>query len=127
MSDLLSLPLEFINRIIGQIPSDQAIPYFAPFYNLTVILWMAAIAAILVAPFWKRFRGFAVFLTWMAIFATLVQRGASSQRGEIDALSAVFNISFSTAILIIFIILTVWIFGKLLGGKKIVSTPKVSQ
>ena len=127
MSDLLSLPLELIKSILGEIPSDQAIPYFAPFYNLTVLLWMAAIPAILVAPFWKRFRGFAVFLTWLAIFFTLVQRGSSSQRGEIDALSAVFNISFSTVILIIFVILTVWIFGKILGGKKIVSTPKVSQ
>jgi predicted membrane protein len=127
MSDLLSLPLEFINNIIGQIPSDQAIPYFAPFYNLTVILWMAAIAAIIVAPFWKRFRAFAVFLTWMAIFFTLVQRGSSSQRGEIDALQALFNISFSTAILIIFVVLTLWIFGRLLSGKKAVPMPKVSQ
>jgi hypothetical protein len=126
MSDLLSLPLEFINNIIGQIPSDQAIPYFAPFYNLTVILWMAAIAAIIVAPFWKRFRAFAVFLTWMAIFFTLVQRGSSSQRGEIDALQALFNISFSTAILIIFVVLTLWIFGRLLTGKKSVPIPKVS-
>ncbi len=120
MSDLLSLPLEFIKGILGEIPSDQAIPYFAPFYNLTVILWMAAISAILVAPFWKRFRGFAVLLTWLAIFFTLVQRGSSSQRGEIDALSAVFNISFSTAILIIFVILTLWIFSRLMGGRKIV-------
>ena len=126
MSDLLSLPLEFITNIVGQIPSDQAIPYFAPFYNLTVILWMAAIAAILVAPFWKRFRGFAVFLTWMTIFFTLVQRGSSSQQGEINALSALFNISFSTAILIIFVILTIWVFSRLLGRKKVIPTPKVS-
>ncbi len=126
MSDLLTLPLELIKNILGETPSGQVVPYFAPFYNLTVLLWMAAIAAILVAPFWKRFRGFAVFLTWLAIFATLVQRGASTQRGEIDALSALFNISFSTAILIIFVILTFWIFGRLLG-KKMISTPKVSQ
>jgi hypothetical protein len=125
MSDLLTLPLEFINSVLGGIPSGQAVPYFAPFYNLTVLLWMAAIAAILVAPFWKKFRGFAVFLTWMAIFATLVQRGSSTQQGEINALSALFNISFSTAILIIFVVLTLWIFGKLLG-KKVISTPKVS-
>jgi len=126
MSDLLSPFLEFIRNLLGEIPSEGAIPFFAPFYNLTVILWMAAIAAILVAPFWKRFRGFAVFLTWLAIFATLVQRGASSERGEIDALSALFNISFSTAILIIFVILTLWVFTRLLGRKKVISTPKVS-
>jgi Na+/phosphate symporter len=126
MSDLLAIALQFINSVLGGIPSGQAVPYFAPFYNLTVLLWMAAIAAIVVAPFWKKFRGFAVFLTWMAIFATLVQRGSSTQQGEISALSALFNISFSTAILIIFIVLTVWIFGRLLSGKKIVSTPKVS-
>jgi Na+/phosphate symporter len=125
MSDLLTLPLQFINSVLGGIPSGQAVPYFAPFYNLTVLLWMAAIAAILVAPFWKKFRGFAVFLTWMAIFATLVQRGSSNQQGEINALSALFNISFSTAILIIFVVLTLWIFGKLLG-KKVIPTPKVS-
>jgi len=126
VSDLLSPFLNLITNLLGEIPSGQAIPYFAPFYNLTVLLWMGAIAAILVAPFWKRFRGFAVFLTWLAIFATLVQRGSSSQGGEIDALSALFNISFSTAILIIFVILTFWVFSRLLGRKKIVSTPKVS-
>jgi Na+/phosphate symporter len=125
MSDLLTLPLQFINSVLGGIPSGQAVPYFAPFYNLTVLLWMAAIAAILVAPFWKKFRGFAVFLTWMAIFATLVQRGSSTQQGEINALSALFNISFSTAILIIFVVLTLWIFSRLLG-KKVISAPKVS-
>jgi hypothetical protein len=125
MSDLLTLPLQFINSVLGGIPSGQAVPYFAPFYNLTVLLWMATIAAILVAPFWKKFRGFAVFLTWLAIFATLVQRGSSTQQGEINALSALFNISFSTAILIIFVVLTLWIFSRLLG-KKVISTPKVS-
>jgi len=119
------LPLDFIKTILGQIPSDQAIPYFAPFYNFTVLVWMAAIAAILVAPFWKRFRGFAVFLTWMAIFVTLVQRGSSTQRGEIDALSALFNISLSTAILVVFVVLTVWVFAKLAGGKAI-PKPKVT-
>jgi hypothetical protein len=125
VSDLLTIALQFINSLLGGIPSGQAVPYFAPFYNLTVLLWMAAIAAILVAPFWKKFRGFAVFLTWLAIFATLVQRGSSTQQGEINALSAVFNISFSTAILIIFVVLTLWVFGKILG-KKVIPTPKVS-
>ena len=125
MSDLLTLPLEFINRILGEIPSGQSIPYFAPFYNLTVLVWMAAIAAILVAPFWKKFRGFAVFLTWTAIFLTLVQRGSSGQGGEIDALSALFNISLSTAILVVFIVLTVWVFAKL-AGRRAIPKPKVT-
>jgi hypothetical protein len=80
MPDALTILLEFIRNILGEIPSGQAIPYFAPFYNLTVLVWMAAIPAILVAPFWKRFRGFAVFLVWLAIFLTLAQRGSSSTR-----------------------------------------------
>jgi len=120
MNDLFSGILGFIRAIAGSLEAGGEIPYFAPFYNLTVLIWMAAIAAILVAPFWKRFRGFAVFLTWLAIFLTLVQRGSSSQRGKIDALTAVFNISFSTAILIVFVVLTLWIFGRLLGRKKVV-------
>jgi hypothetical protein len=62
----------------------------------------------------------------MAIFATLVQRGSTSQRGEIDALSALFNISFSTAILIIFVVLTVWVFSRIVGRKKVIPTPKVN-
>jgi Na+/phosphate symporter len=127
MSDLLSFLLDLINNVLGQIPSgNEVVPYFAPFYNFTVLLWMAAIAAILVAPFWKRFRGFAVFLTWMAIFATLVQRGSTSQGGEIGALSSLFNISLSTAILIIFVILTIWVFSRIVGRKKVIPTPKVS-
>jgi hypothetical protein len=118
--------LEFIRNILGEIPSGQAIPYFAPFYNLTVLVWMAAIPAILVAPFWKRFRGFAVFLVWLAIFLTLAQRGSSSTDAEIDALSALFSISISTAILLVFVVLTLWVFSRLLG-KKVIPTPKVSQ
>jgi hypothetical protein len=125
MSDLLTFPLDLINRILGEIPSGQALPYFAPFYNLTVLLWMAAIAAIIVAPFWKKFKGFAVILTWLAIFSTLVQRGSSTQGGEIDALSALFNISLSTAILVVFVVLTVWVFTKL-AGRKAIPRPKVT-
>jgi hypothetical protein len=126
MSDVLTILLEFIRNILGEIPSGQAIPYFAPFYNLTVLVWMAAIPAILVAPFWKRFRGFAVFLVWLAIFLTLAQRGSSSTRAEIDALSALFSISISTAILLVFVVLTLWVFSRILG-KKAIPTPKVSQ
>ena len=126
MSDALTILLEFIRNILGEIPSGQAIPYFAPFYNLTVLVWMAAIPAILVAPFWKRFRGFAVFLVWLAIFLTLAQRGSSSTRAEIDALSALFSISISTAILLVFVVLTLWVFSRILG-KKAIPTPKVSQ
>jgi hypothetical protein len=125
VSDVLSVLLEFIRSILGEMPSGQAIPYFAPFYNLTVLVWMAAIPAILVAPFWKKFRGFAVFLVWLAIFLTLAQRGSSSTRAEIDALSALFSISISTAILLVFVVLTLWLFSRLLG-KKAIPTPKVS-
>ena len=124
MSDVLTILLDFISNILGEIPSGQAIPYFAPFYNLTVLVWMAAIPAILVAPFWKRFRGFAVFLVWLAIFLTLAQRGSSST--EIDALSALFSISISTAILLVFVVFTLWVFSRLLG-KKVIPTPKVSK
>jgi len=62
----------------------------------------------------------------VAIFATLVQRGSASQRREIDALSALFNISFSTAILIIFVILAIWVFSRIIGRKRVIPTPKVS-
>jgi len=71
MSGMLAWPLDVIRSLVGEISTGGAIPFFDPFYNLVVILWMAAIAAILVAPFWKRFRSFAVFLTWLAIFTTL--------------------------------------------------------
>jgi len=119
MFDLFSLVLDFIKNILGVPPSGQAIPQFAPFYNLVIVLWMAAIAAIFVAPFWKRFRGFAALLTWFAIFTTLIMKGSSSQLGETDVLSALFNISFSTVILIIFVILTLLIFSKLMGREKV--------
>ena len=83
MSGMLAWPLDVIRSLVGEISTGGAIPFFDPFYNLVVILWMAAIAAILVAPFWKKFRSFAVFLTWLAIFTTLVIRGSSSDSGEI--------------------------------------------
>jgi len=108
---------------LGEVPSGQAIPYFAPFYNLLVIIWMAAIAALFVALFWKRFRSFAAFLVWVAVFLTLIHRGSTTQQVQIDQISAVLNISFSTIVLIIFVILTLVIFGKLLGGRKSVPTP----
>ena len=44
----------------------------------------------------------------------------------LDALTALFNISLSTAILIIFAILTLWIFSRVLGRRKVIPTPKVS-
>jgi hypothetical protein len=125
MSDLFSSILGFIQAIAGSIGTGGEIPFFDPFYNLVVILWMAAIAAILVAPFWKRFRAFAVFLTWLAIFATFVMRGSSPNGLELSTLSALFNMSLSVVLLILFIILTIWIFGRLVGGKKLVPTPKV--
>ena len=119
MFDLFSLVLDFIKSILGVAPSGQAIPQFAPFYNLVIVLWMAAIAAIFIAPFWKKFRGFAALLTWFAIFTTLVMKGSSSQLGETDVLSALFNISFSTVILIVFVALTLLIFSKLMGREKV--------
>jgi hypothetical protein len=123
MSDILSATLEFIKILLGEPPTDSAIPYFAPFYNLLIILWMAALSAIFVAVFWKRFRGFAAFLIWMAIFLTLIHKGSSSLNVQIDAFSAVFNMSFSIVLLIIFIILTLLIFGGLLGRRRGVPIP----
>jgi hypothetical protein len=125
MSDILAWPLDFIRSLVGEVSTGGAIPFFDPFYNLVVILWMAAIAAILVAPFWKKFRSFAVFLTWLAIFTTLVMRGSSSDSGEISVLTSLFNISFSFVLLVIFVILSFWIFSRLLTKKKLVPTPKV--
>ena len=125
MSGMLAWPLDVIRSLVGEISTGGAIPFFDPFYNLVVILWMAAIAAILVAPFWKRFRSFAVFLTWLAIFTTLVMRGSSSDGGEISVLTSLFNISFSFVLLVIFVILSFWIFSRLLTKKKLVPTPKV--
>jgi hypothetical protein len=126
MSDILSWPLDFIRSLVGEVSTGGAIPFFDPFYNLVVILWMAAIAAILVAPFWKKFRAFAVFLTWLAIFTTFVMRGSSPEGLKLDALSAFFNMSLSVVLLILFVILTIWLFRRLVHGKKIVPTPKVS-
>ena len=125
MSDLLTAPLEFIQRVVGEISSDGAIPFFHPFYNLVIILWMAAIAAIIVAPFWKKFRAFAVFLTWLAIFTTFVMRGSLPGGIQLDTLSSLFNLSLSAVLLILFVILTIWIFRRVVGGKKLVPTPKV--
>lgn len=125
MSDLLTAPLEFIANIVEGISPGGAIPFFDPFYNAVVILWMAAIAAIIVAPFWKRFRGFAVFLTWLAIFTTFIMRGSMPGGIQLDALSSLFNLSLSAVLLILFVILTIWIFRWIVGGKKLVPTPKV--
>jgi hypothetical protein len=124
MSDLLSTPLNLIRDFVGEVSIGGEIPFFDPFYNLVVILWMAAIAAIIVAPFWKKFRGFAALLTWAAIFTTLVMRGSSSKSGEISALISLFNISFSLVMLVVFVFLTVWIFSRLVSKKKVM--PKVS-
>jgi Na+/phosphate symporter len=88
---------------------------------------MGAIAAIIVSPFSKRFRGFAAFLTWIALFLTFVGRGSSSQGEEISTLTALFNISSSVVFLIVFVFLSVWIFSRLLGRKKLVPTPSVSK
>ena len=126
MSDLLTAPLNLIRSLVGEISSDQAIPLFDPFYNLVVILWMAAIAAILVCPFWKKFRAFAVFLTWLAIFTTFVMRGSLPEGLKLDALSTLFNRSLSVVLLILFVILTIWLFRRLISGKKLVPTPKVT-
>ena len=123
MSDALSVIFDFIRGLLGEVPSGQAIPYFAPFYNLLVIIWMAAIAALFVALFWKKFRSFAAFLVWVAVFLTLIHRGSTTQNVQIDQISALFDVSFSTIVLIIFVILTLVIFGKLMGGKKVVPTP----
>jgi len=126
MSDLLTAPLELIRSIVGEISSGGPIPFFDPFYNIVVILWMAAIAAILVCPFWKKFRAFAVFLTWLAVFATFMMRGSSPGGLKLDVLSAYLNMSLSVVLLVLFVILTVWLFGRLVRGKKLVPTPKVS-
>jgi hypothetical protein len=123
VSDLLTAPLELIRDLVGEISSGASIPYFNPFYNLVVIIWMAAIAAIIVAPFWKKFRGFAALLTWGAIFTTLIMRGSSTKSSEIYALKSLYNISFQIALLIVFIFLTIWIFSRLIHRKKVV--PKV--
>lgn len=126
MADLFSSILGLIQTVSGSVQGGGEIPLFDPLYNLTVVLWMAAIAAILVAPFWKKFRAFAVFLTWLAIFLTLVEKGSSPQSDALTALSSLFHIALSFVFLIVFVILTLWIFGRLIGGKKMVPTPRVS-
>jgi hypothetical protein len=119
MTDVLSLVFDFISGLLGGAPSGQAIPSFAPFYNLLVILWMAALSSLFVALFWKKFRSFAAFLVWIAIFLTLIERGSSSEQVQVGQVSGLFNISFSTIVLIIFVIVTLLIFGKMLGGRSI--------
>ncbi len=59
----------------------------------------------------------------MAVFLTLIHRGSVSQDIDIDASSQIFNISFSTIVLIVFAVLTLVIFGGFLRGKKVVQTP----
>jgi Na+/phosphate symporter len=127
VSDPLSSIFNLIISLVGQPSTGGAIPFFDPLYNLTVLVWMGAIAAIIVSPFSKLFRGFAAFLTWIALFLTFVGRGSSSQGEQISVLSALFNISASVVFLILFVILSVWIFSRLLGRKKIVPTPSVSK
>lgn len=127
MSDPLTSIFDLIRSLVGQPSTGGVIPFFDPLYNLTVLVWMGAIAAIIVSPFSKRFRGFAAFLTWIALFLTFVGRGSSSQGEQISTLSTLFNISSSVVFLVLFVILSVWIFGRLLGRKKIVPTPSVSK
>jgi hypothetical protein len=123
MTDVLSLVFDFINALLGGVPSGQPIPYFSPFYNLLVILWMAAISSLFVALFWKKFRSFAAFLVWVAIFLTLIERGSSTQQVQVDQVSGLFNISLSTIVIIIFVIVTLLLFSKLLGGRRSIPTP----
>jgi hypothetical protein len=127
VSDPLISIFQLITSIVGQASTGGAIPFFDPLYNLTVLVWMGAIAAIVVSPFSKRFRGFAAFLTWIALFLTFVGRGSSARGEDISQLSALFNVSSSVVFLIVFVVLSVWIFGRLLGRKKIVPTPSVSK
>jgi hypothetical protein len=84
---------------------------------------MAALSSLFVALFWKKFRSFAAFLVWIAIFLTLIERGSSSEQVQVGQVSGLFNISFSTIVLIIFVIVTLLIFGKMLGGSKSIPTP----
>ena len=123
MSDPLTSIFQLIITLVGPASAGGAIPFFDPLYNLNVLVWMGAIAAIIVSPFSKRFRGFAALLTWIALFLTFVGRGSSSQGEQISVLSTLFDISSSVVFLILFVILSVWIFGRLFGRKKILSTP----
>jgi hypothetical protein len=124
VSDPLTSILNLITSIVGQASIGGVVPFFDPLYNLTVIVWMAAISAIIVSPFSKRLRGFAAFLTWLALFLTFVGRGSSSQNNDITQLTTYLNLSATLVFLIVFVILTVWIFGRLLfGSKKVIQTP----
>jgi ABC-type methionine transport system permease subunit len=123
VSDPLTSIFQLIISLVGPASAVGAIPFFDPLYNLNVLVWMGAIAAIIVSPFSKRFRGFAALLTWIALFLTFVGRGSSSQGEQISVLSTLFNISSSVVFLILFVILSVWIFGRLLGRKKIIPIP----
>lgn len=122
MSDPLTSILNLITGIVGQASIGGAVPFFDPLYNLTVLVWMGAIAAIIVAPFSKRLRGLAAFLTWVALFLTFVGRGSSSRGEDISQLTTYLNLSATLVFLIIFVVLSVWIFGRLLFGKKIIPT-----
>ena len=124
MSDPLTSIFQLIISLVGPASTGGAIPFFDPLYNLNVLVWMGAIAAIIVSPFSKKFRGFAALLTWIALFLTFVGRGSSSEGEQISVLSTLFNISSSVVFLILFMILSVWIFGRLLfGRKKVIPTP----
>jgi hypothetical protein len=127
VSDPLTSIFNLIVGLVGQPTTGTAIPFFDPLYNLTVLVWMAAIAAIIVSPFSKRLRGFAAFLTWFALFLTFVGRGSSPQENGFSQLTTYVNLSATLVFLIVFVILSVWIFGRLLGRKKIIPTPPVSK
>jgi hypothetical protein len=64
---------------------------------------------------------------WLAIFLTLIHKGSTDQQIQIDALSAAFNVSFSVVVLITFIMLTLLIFGGLLGKRKVVSNARLNR
>ena len=123
MTDVLSLVFDFITGLLGGAPTGQAIPSFAPFYNLLVLLWMASLSSLFVALFWKKFRSFAAFLVWVAIFLTLIERGSSTQQVQVNQVSGLFNISLSTIVIILFAIVTLLVFSKMLGGKRSIPTP----
>jgi hypothetical protein len=123
VSDPLTSILNLITSIVGQASIGGAVPFFDPLYNLTVLVWMAAIAGIIVSPFSKRLRGFAAFLTWVALFLTFVGRGSSPPGEDLSQLTTYLNLSAALVFLIVFVILTVWIFGRLLFGRTIIPTP----
>ena len=81
MSDPLTSIFELIRSLVGQPSTGAVIPFFDPLYNLTVLVWMGAIAAIIVSPFSKRFRGFAAFLTWIALIPDFCWKRVILARG----------------------------------------------